>query len=49
MTVHQWEFGALRLSKIVGLSVGQVYQVMIQTHQNGIGIMGRFDLERGEF
>ena len=46
--MNKREFVALCLSKIVGLSDGQAYQVMMQAHQNGIGIVGRFDLERAE-
>jgi ATP-dependent Clp protease adapter protein ClpS len=32
----------------VGLSDGQAYQVMMQAHQNGVSVVGRFDLERAE-
>jgi ATP-dependent Clp protease adaptor protein ClpS len=46
--MNKREFVAMCLSKIVGLSDGQAYQVMMQAHQNGIGIVGRFDLERAE-
>ena len=46
--MNKREFVALCLSKIVGLSDGQAYQVMMQAHQNGVGIVGRFDLERAE-
>ena len=46
--MNKREFVALCLSKIVGLTDGQAYQVMMQAHQNGIGIVGRFDLERAE-
>jgi ATP-dependent Clp protease adapter protein ClpS len=46
--MNKREFVALCLSKIVGLSDGQAYQVMMQAHQNGIGIVGRFDQERAE-
>ncbi len=46
--MNKREFVALCLSKIVGLSDGQAYQVMMQAHQNGVGIVGRFDFERAE-
>ena len=42
------EFVAMCLSKIVGLTDGQSYQVMMQAHQNGVAVVGRFDLERAE-
>lgn len=42
------EFVAMCLSKIVGLTDGQSYQVMMQAHQNGVAIVGRFDYERAE-
>jgi ATP-dependent Clp protease adaptor protein ClpS len=43
------EFVAMCLSKIVGLTDGQSYQVMMQAHKNGLAVVGRFDLERAEF
>ena len=46
--MNKREFVALCLSKIVGLSDGQAYQVMMQAHKNGVAIVGRFDLERAE-
>jgi ATP-dependent Clp protease adaptor protein ClpS len=42
------EFVAMCLSKIVGLTDGQSYQVMMQAHKNGLAVVGRFDLERAE-
>jgi ATP-dependent Clp protease adaptor protein ClpS len=42
------EFVAMCLSKIVGLTDGQSYQVMMQAHKNGVAVVGRFDLERAE-
>jgi ATP-dependent Clp protease adaptor protein ClpS len=42
------EFVAMCLTQIVGLTDGQSYQVMMQAHQNGVAIVGRFDLERAE-
>ena len=46
--MNKREFVAMCLSKIVGLSDGQAYQVMMQAHQNGVAVVGRFDLERAE-
>jgi len=46
--MNKREFVAMCLSKIVGLSDGQAYQVMMQAHQNGLAVVGRFDLERAE-
>jgi ATP-dependent Clp protease adapter protein ClpS len=46
--MNKREFVAMCLSKIVGLSDGQAYQVMMQAHQNGVSVVGRFDLERAE-
>jgi ATP-dependent Clp protease adaptor protein ClpS len=46
--MNKREFVAMCLSKIVGLTDGQAYQVMMQAHQNGVAIVGRFDLERAE-
>jgi ATP-dependent Clp protease adaptor protein ClpS len=46
--MNKREFVALCLSKIVGLSDGQAYQVMMQAHKNGVAVVGRFDLERAE-
>lgn len=46
--MNKREFVAMCLSKIVGLSDGQAYQVMMQAHQNGVSIVGRFDYERAE-
>jgi len=42
------EFVSMVLCKICGLSDGQSYQVMMQAHQNGIAIVGRYDFERAE-
>lgn len=42
------EFVAMCLTKIVGLTDGQSYQVMMQAHKNGVAVVGRFDLERAE-
>lgn len=46
--MNKREFVAMCLSKIVGLSDGQAYQVMMQAHQNGVSVVGRFDFERAE-
>ena len=46
--MNKREFVAMCLSKIVGLSDGQAYQVMMQAHQQGVAIVGRFDHERAE-
>ena len=46
--MNKREFVAMCLSKIVGLSDGQSYQVMMQAHQNGVAIVGRYDYERAE-
>lgn len=46
--MNKREFVAMCLSKIVGLSDGQAYQVMMQAHQNGVSVVGRFDYERAE-
>jgi ATP-dependent Clp protease adapter protein ClpS len=46
--MNKREFVAMCLSKIVGLSDGQAYQVMMQAHKNGVSVVGRFDLERAE-
>lgn len=43
------EFVALCLTKIVGLTDAQSYQVMMQAHQNGLAVVGRFDLEKAEW
>jgi len=42
------EFVSMVLCKICGLSDGQSYQVMMQAHQNGVAVVGRYDLERAE-
>lgn len=42
------EFVSMILCKICGLSNGQSYQVMMQAHQNGVAIVGRYDFERAE-
>ena len=47
-TMNKREFVAMCLSKIVGLTDGQAYQVMMQAHQQGVAIVGRFDHERAE-
>lgn len=46
--MNKREFVAMLLSKIVGLTDGQAYQVMMQAHQNGVAVVGRYDLERAE-
>lgn len=46
--MNKREFVAMCLTKIVGLSDGQAYQVMMQAHQQGLSIVGRFDFERAE-
>jgi ATP-dependent Clp protease adaptor protein ClpS len=46
--MNKREFVAMCLSKIVGLTDGQAYQVMMQAHKNGVAVVGRFDLERAE-
>lgn len=46
--MNKREFVAMCLSKIVGLTDGQAYQVMMQAHQNGVSVVGRYDLERAE-
>jgi ATP-dependent Clp protease adapter protein ClpS len=46
--MNKREFVAMCLSKIVGLSDGQAYQVMMQAHKNGVSVVGRFDFERAE-
>ena len=42
------EFVSMVLCKICGLSDGQSYQVMMQAHQNGLAVVGRYDFERAE-
>jgi len=42
------EFVSMVLCKICGLTDGQSYQVMMQAHQNGVAVVGRYDLERAE-
>ncbi|CAB9498589.1 protease adapter protein ClpS [Seminavis robusta] len=46
--MNKREFVAMCLSKITGLSDGQAYQVMMQAHQNGVSVVGRYDQERAE-
>lgn len=46
--MNKREFVAACLSKICGLSDGQSYSVMMQAHQNGVAVVGRYDLERAE-
>jgi len=42
------EFVALVLCQIAGLSDGQAYTVMMQAHQNGVSVIGRYDQEIAE-
>ena len=42
------EFVSMVLCKICGLTDGQSYQVMMQAHQNGVAVVGRYDFERAE-
>lgn len=42
------EFVARCLMTITGMSDGAAYQVMMQAHQNGIAVVGRYHLERAE-
>ena len=42
------EFVSMVLCKICGLTDGQSYQVMMQAHQNGVSVVGRYDFERAE-
>ena len=46
--MNKREFVAMCLSKITGLTDGQAYQVMMQAHQNGVSVVGRYDQERAE-
>jgi ATP-dependent Clp protease adapter protein ClpS len=46
--VNKREFVSMCLCKIVGLTDGQAYQVMMEAHKNGLSVIGRFDLERAE-
>jgi ATP-dependent Clp protease adaptor protein ClpS len=46
--MNKREFVAMCLSKIAGLTDGQAYSVMMQAHQQGVAIVGRYDLERAE-
>lgn len=46
--MNKREFVAMCLTKVCGLSDGQAYQVMMQAHQNGVAIVGRYDFERAE-
>ena len=46
--MNKREFVAMCLSKIAGLTDGQAYQVMMQAHQNGVSVVGRYDQERAE-
>jgi len=46
--MNKREFVAMCLTKVCGLSDGQAYQVMMQAHQNGVSIVGRYDFERAE-
>jgi ATP-dependent Clp protease adaptor protein ClpS len=46
--MNKREFVAMCLSKVAGLTDGQAYQVMMQAHQNGVSVVGRYDQERAE-
>lgn len=42
------EFVARCLMTITGVSDGAAYQIMMQAHEKGIGVVGRYHLERAE-
>mmetsp|Transcript_17080 Transcript_17080/g.31900 ORF Transcript_17080/g.31900 Transcript_17080/m.31900 type:complete len:170 (-) Transcript_17080:239-748(-) len=46
--MNKREFVARCLTEICGLSDGQSYQVMMQAHQFGIAVIGRYHFERAE-
>ena len=46
--MNKREYVAKCLMEIVGLSEGSSYQVMMQAHQIGIAVIGRYHQERAE-
>jgi ATP-dependent Clp protease adapter protein ClpS len=46
--MNKREFVAMCLTKVCGLNDGQAYQVMMQAHQQGLSIVGRYDYEIAE-
>lgn len=46
--VNKREFVAMCLATICGKNDTESYQIMMQAHQNGMGIIGRYDFEIAE-